>query len=747
MSTPQNPLDKYRGFSTHHILLAAHTSETLRNLTLKSPDGEDDQFLDKISEARLGEPIKSSGTTNGLDAYLILDSRKLSNFIIKEIDYQTVFAAGTLNQTQLISSMVNMTVVDASGIAFINYIKYLCDEVFETDYMGLTFLLKTIYVGHTDDNTTEMITSMEIPLILIDMSLSLDHVGGHYALTFAPLNGSVTEAIPSINATDNIGTLKGGTLGEIIDNLQSQLNNKIRLLYNNLNIEITSPPDKGTASTATSDDRGRPVQYMFTLPGDIDGLGTDEKWRDFKMTGVLNALKEQQIETQKETESFVNEEKQHEEQIKEMITQMSKDKKTQAEIDEAVNKKRADRNKYIKNRAENSNKVRIDASSTEDMVHLSLSPRSTIPDILSVIFSLCNEANQKISYDPSKKEKMVSRFKTKTYITSDLKSITAHYDVLEQKIPDVNDESPKTIKDSNKTDGIEKDFTIRDGKRVPKNSLEFDYIFSGKNTDILTFDIKLNNAILFLTNTDKLSEEMRLSAQVGATDQKKQKERIDAAKKNLHYKLQKHSPITAATRTSGEASGHAAVQQGNDARIGSIPGDVVRFKQEALNMLSDLHGVSSQEVKMTIRGNPDLLAKSAYYSNILPHVKITDTQNVNTFGNEAFITTDLEVYKNALKEELINSKVAETFPDKDISLSPLYVKVNIFGPNVNIFGDADPNTEKYAKQYWYDGWYFVKEVGHMFRDGDFTQDISMMAVDMFRRFKTTDNATDLEFDP
>lgn len=780
MSYPQNPLDKYRGYSIHHIIVVGHTTETIRILMsrLGGSSDTDSQFLDRISESKLGDPIKTS-EGSGLDAYLLIDSRRLSNFIIRDIDYQTIFANGNIKQTQVISSMVNMVIIDPSAIAFINYIKHLCDKVFFTDFTGLVFLLKTIFVGHTHDNKTEIISSMEIPMILIDLSINIDHTGGIYDLTFAPLNGSLSSGIGGINSTNkNMGQIIGSTLGEMIDSLQNALNNGIRKFYKQLNTEEDIQTG-GTDQSATKKGKiGRPVQYMFTLPGDLEGT---EKWRDFPLSGVLDALKEQDNRYKEENKKNEEDEYRYAQSRKDVEENMRKDKKTDEEIKKRLSEIDKERANYLissrnnkggvnistaprSNAFTNSNTIpmenikdaqtrkmlqqaddRAKASglaepSHDKRVYLTLNPKTTIDEVLFTILSMCPDINKKSDYYSIVK-KEISNYKIKTYITSDVESITAHYDIIEQKIIDVNDKNAAKITD--KTKGDKKDpiaefFTIKDGKRTPKNSLEFDYIFSGKNSDILNMDLKIANATLFLTNIDKLSEDSRLDKNVGRTDQKGQPNIISTDKKTLHYKILRNTAITPATTTSHEFTAHSAIQQGNDIKLGYKAGDIARIRQESLNTLSDLHGLSSQEAKIIIRGNPDLMVKSLVYDDILPHVKVNNMTNEKITASDTFLENDTKLYKEELTKQLISSS-NKSFAGKDLSIHPLFCKINIYGPNVDIYGQKI-EYESYAKQYWYDGWYFVREINHTLKDGSFTQEISMQAMDMFKRYRITDSA-------
>lgn len=721
MSTPFNPLDKYRGFSTHHIMVVAHTTETIRALTTKTSTYEDSNFLDKVSEARLGEPIKV-GTDGNYEAYLLIDSRKLSNFIIKDVDYTSHFSGGLIPQTQVISSQIIMTIIDPSAISFVNYLQHLKDDVFKTDLPGMVFLLKTIFVGHTDQGTTEHISSSEIPMILVTIDMSIDHTGGYYTMKFAPLNGSVQNNIPGVNNIGQNTLLKGKTIGEMFDCLQLNLNRTQRKIYEKINLNKT-------------DKIGRPFQYMFTLPGDLpnDTVSGKPKWRTFEMTGVTELITEQNNKIKETSEKMSSAAKKYEDQKTATIKKMRNEKKSEEEIQKVL--KEMDEQYLANTKATAENMTNITVSQDSDKtVYISLNENTSVYDAITTIMHMCPAVNEKMNNDAVKKDK-IERYKTKTYLTSDLISATMHYDILEQTIVNIDN----VTNSSNKTDAFAAYFKKSDknpDERVPINSIEFDYIFSGKNTDVINLDIKINNAQILLMNQDKLSEQKRRDPNVGQTDQKsKEDENLEIEKKETNVTIPKNGLILPTTKTKDEMSAHASIPQGNEV-LHSGKGDLAKLKQESLNVLSDLHGMSSIDTKMTIRGNPDLLNLTMAYSEVLPHVKMNNINDKSIENSNTFNVSDEEVYKRALENQLINLK-NNPIGKLDIALFPLFCKVNIFGPNVDIFGESV--TGAYSKKFWYNGWYYIREIHHNFKDGMFTQDLSMGAIDIFKRPENKSN--------
>ena len=172
MSFPRNPLDKYRSYSYHNILLVANNTESLRPYLSADP-ALDALAMTAIQATAQGEAINVPGVSG--QAFLVLDSRRTSNFSIREFNYTTAPGVGTASQTHIYVGTLNMVIIDPDGINFINYLRYLVDEKLKSDFFGIHFVLKTIFVGHTHDDTTEVVTTSAIPLMMHDLEFDVSY--------------------------------------------------------------------------------------------------------------------------------------------------------------------------------------------------------------------------------------------------------------------------------------------------------------------------------------------------------------------------------------------------------------------------------------------------------------------------------------------------------------------------------------------------------------------------------------------
>jgi hypothetical protein len=217
----------------------------------------------------------------------------------------------------------------------------------------------------------------------------------------------------------------------------------------------------------------------------------------------------------------------------------------------------------------------------------------------------------------------------------------------------------------------------KNGEIVPLEgqSIEFDYIFTGKNVDIKNFDIKMEMGMAFFqlaATTDNVPDQKRnisKTAYVGG----------QSSVGNAGKKTRKATPLFLGTTISKPSM-----------RNTRRPIDSAGF-QAALDRHASLENISAS---MTIYGNPQLLDEMS----ILPSEIV-----------EGVTQTEIPV-----KDRTINPRWMST---------PTLIKINIKMPiDVN-----DVNTEYEA--FWYTGWYNLQVVENIFSsDGEFTQELGMYSI-------------------
>lgn len=182
MSSPPNPLDAFRTYSYHHILLAADSTGTAIGLAenpeleLAAFDHPDVKFCPKDSPNGGKYVVLINGMT---DAQFSIKSAKWASVVVP--------SAGTTSSSQAMSSTTmavdgEMLVVEPQGLNFMNLLNETT-KMLKIDPTIMTFVLKTIFVGHRDDGTQRVLTDVK-PLVfmMIDITASIDVSGAEYTI-------------------------------------------------------------------------------------------------------------------------------------------------------------------------------------------------------------------------------------------------------------------------------------------------------------------------------------------------------------------------------------------------------------------------------------------------------------------------------------------------------------------------------------------------------------------------------------
>ena len=695
MSFPANPLDKYRSVSYQTILLASSSTEGIRPFVSSNPE-TDAIAMTAITETAQGDVVNVAGASAG--AYLVFDSRRHSNFSIREFSFSSIPGTGVPSQTHISTGQVEMTVIDPDGIVFINYLKYLMDEKLKTEITGVTFLLKVIFVGHTYDHKVEVVTSSSIPMIMINMEFDVTYKEGIYNLQFAPLTVGAAANLKQFAALKDVTSVRcdDQKLGSMISDLENRLNESHRDWYKKLNVHLKKAGEAGTDGAVKT---GRLVQVMITIP---------ESWQNYKIEdGTFESTTERNHAAERK-------------------------KKEEAINDKTAEYNAVDANSFEKGSEQKTEKTRLLKQ------YLSIRPNATIFDALADIFKICPEVSKMANRKAIEKDE-ITIFKTISSVTSNDEVIVLHFDVVEFKVPNITIPTEKA-KD-------EWYYTTADGKKVPKNSIEFDYIFSGKNTDILDMSLKMKNANLLLMNTSKTGT---MSHRL-VNNQKVQPDQPQTTEKIITAFVRENDPIVFPAQSPDQKNNYAYQPEKHNVEAQSA-NNISR--NEWLQSVAFMHGQTQLRSKITIRGNPELLNKFVI-DTLMPHVipdniKISEVsssdgfRDTNILGSSSAWTSAKSEYRKNVdiffsERSKLDAKVAASgVNDKIVGdkayTYPLFFKINIFSPNNLNFGSSTAkiaaNNSEYT-QFWYDGWYFVNNIINKFSDGMFIQEIDIGAFDLY----------------
>ena len=656
MSNPVNPLDRFRSYSYHHILLVTNSTEAIRLLTNPSlSDGEEQEILSTI---KLGERIPVKGSENS-GYYMICDTRKNSFFPITDVNYTGTLQSGNSKNTSAIASSISINMVDPLGTAFLNYIKWVTDDELKISLHKAVFLLKTIFVGHTHDGTTETVYQNGIPMMLYDMTLNPSSHGSVIYCKFSPLTcGAVTYIedyskvfdIPGINS-------KTSRLKDAIKDFENSLNSRSRKWYRDLQLTIINGTEN--KETTPSQGYGKLLQYMITIPDD---------WESFKVIGGYETASEAQFK-------------------------------------------------------KGGTKDPIETKGVHIGLHLN--PKSTISEVLDLVLKQSDEV-QALASNEAREAGNLKSYKILTSITSDDDTVVVHYDIVNFAIPKVEQDSGKT----EGKDSVDKKVPFEIG---PNNQIVFDYIFTGKNTDILDFQMKINNVNLFLADNIAIADKAAVEVNKDQTD--KPNDEAKTAKKQVLIKLKEKDTVLPPVKTLSQHQNMPWVTE-TDQRSTSV-----KARQQFINNMSMAHGVSSFNVILKIRGNPDLYHRFSE-ATVPPHVKIIDN-----IKDVKYITTDEKFVKGTNDQFLSDNDVKEYMKYRDErvkeigteltnqstktpSLLPFYVKVNIKGQDYDVLDTSENafSSFKPFKDMWYQGYYLISKIEHRFSNGEFTQDLMIGAI-------------------
>jgi hypothetical protein len=709
MSNPQNKLDQYRSHSYHFVMVAANNTEAIKNL-IDPKVGQSTNFLAAVQGVRLGQELyKDSG------AYLVCDTRRISEFMIDNVKFTTYVGGNSSpsDHTSILGTL-SMQIIDPSGIGFFNYMKWLCDIGLQTDITGVTFLLHVMFMGHTDSGTTELVDSISIPLIMAGQFnlTQFGTDGGRYELQFVPISGMIGDDFAiytNLWAGESISIkFSDGLLGNAIQALENKLNKASREYFFKMN-PIEKPTDGVVTESqvqsknpqAKKHKNGRLVQYMITIP---------EHWFYFKVDSPAAKLYETKFESVKA---------QKQQQVE----------KQKAEVIASVNDQTAKEPK------------------TPATGYYASAANMTIPDVLWALLTACDEVNKLCNLE-AKSQGIGKIFKVLTGITSDKDIVLVHFDIVEFNLPDTNGSESDVI-----------DSRVPTKTENPPGAMIFDYVFSGKNEDILHLDIAVNNLMMGLFSKSNVS--VSAIQDIVGKSQVKNKDEPEVFDKPMLYKVRQLQPIVAPPPSYIQYTNNAVSTNKGQAN----PAKNFQNKQEFHRSLSDLAAANLQPV-VKIRGNPDIF-KSFVIDSIAPHVNLTesiqtylnnetidfnkltawdysrgDTKTRKTptaKGGATIVAAHLE-HRKWVKElikpvqDQLNSKY------KAFIAGGMYVKINIFGPadypfaEMNAGDTYNPLNNSIRTQLFYDGWYFVSAVHNEFSSSSFTQDLQLHTCDLYGEY-------------
>lgn len=687
-----NPLDNFQSYSTHFIMLACRTTELARNFA----DDADKSVLDAINATpQLGAGVSYKGSES--DVFLVLDTRRFSQFTVQKMKYEVLInglQSGTAPANM--ATMIEMTILDSVGISFINYLQWLMDSKMQCGFDGMIFMLRVLFVGHNVDGSSETVQTTSIPMHLNKMDVNLDYAKGIYECLFMPnFNFAVNQNQRWLNIGQSTSyhTTNENTLGAMIDSFEKRLNEDSKRFYDSISAKFI---EAGRQPAATRPGQyGRLVKYMITIP---------DEWLKYEFTGAS-----------------VN-----------------------AAIEKVFEKKEKDKQTSQQQAASQADKSITPAKSTS----VSVDPGKTITEVLEAMLGQVVKVKEWANADKLTEQDQYIRFyKYLVTISSDQESFTVHVDVIPFSVPNVV--PPKSQDQKAKSALVSQNdsrfYTINetDGTAIPKNSFELDYIFSGKNLDIINFDLKLQDLQFLLASNVRVSEgDIFNASEIGQGVPADKGSKLPAIKSEI-FSARQYDPILMPLLSPEQV---AAFSQYVTPRKDADQKQIITNSQSYTKNLSAFYAQSPIMINMTIKGNPDIMMKFNFNSPVptpssLPFPKngpqtSKAAHRKNLIENILKIPTE-QPDKGAITNSTTKGAFSVVAPlgSESYASTPVFAKINIFGPNVDPASNQLIDGENFAKEVLYNNYYVVFKVVNIIESGVFTQELEMWSHNVYGQGK------------
>lgn len=692
-----NPLDAFQSYSTHFILLAARALDDLAVFT-KTDDkgnplpGAAQESLEAINRVeRLGDVVPLANKQRS--TYLVLDTRRFAHFSVESLRHE-VLIGGAQEGVPVASfaTSLDMQVIDSAGISFFNFMQWLMDSQLQTSFDGMAFLLRVLFVGHNPDGSTETVQSVTIPMILSEMTLDLSETKGIYDLKFMPTMNFDVQKQPrwlNIGTATTFLTKKGANnLGEMVRSFQTELN---RISYerynrtsNDLITRVGKQPRPGTNRY------GRLVQYAITIP---------KEWESFTWTGKATT---------------------------EVVERNFKIEKERAEA-------------AAKKQQETTQDQQSKTITPAESATFTAESGTLITDVLDDMFKQVNQIHEYANEEKMKKDDRLLKFyKHMVHISSDENRFIVHIDVIPFEVPDAK---PPKEGETGKVSSNDRWFTEINGKRVPRNFFEMDYIFTGRNIDILNLDMKFENLQFLLASNIRISE-----GELYSISRQGQKPLGDAGKIDVKTPPQvvsyrAYDPMMIPIMSGAESSNFSQFVVARD------PADNQKMTQDYqayTRNLSAFYAASPINVNMTIRGNPYLMGK--FNTGVVLPAVSTESNTGN--GPSTISEEAVRNYRTALENTILRrndivrgsgNNFQVTLGTDSYMVTPVFAKINIRGPNVDFRTNSarrDDDGELIAGQDFstellIDNYYMVMKIVNNFQRGTFTQELELFVHSVF----------------
>lgn len=698
-----NPLDDFVSHSYHFILSVANTTTAFEGMI--GSDGTTTPYLSKVLDAK--HPGAEITLQNGEKAWVICDTRRFSAYQITDVSMEHIYGTGNPQNPTVPSNVTSISLTDSTGMSFFNMLIDLFRNKIKSTRSSCFFMLTIVFTGHDASGNTTTISTCNIPLLMLSMEFELDHKGSVYELIMMETEAGISagHSMDIINSLGDTQSIEGEpTVAGMIQALEDQLNTKSVDFYRSYTNDAIS---RG----GTSDTFGKLVQYMITVP---------EEWRGFECSTAVRTRYEEQLHLAVEAEEIT------EEQANAALAQAP-------QVIQA------------------GSKTQMSFSSTTAITDAIKSILESSIDIL------------RLASEERRKEGRGEGFRIVTNVTSDTNSYLVHFDIFPYRYPKLVEEDVNARGPQNGTQ-IQPDTSNTVGNRTTiRNMMTYNYIFTGKNSHILDLKIKYlpESAIALDMTVDIGQNRFASNAAQGQTRQGA----LDAAEDGKKTRTTSFSPnIRPGDPIFFPPKSKDQAQNANSQHVEAVSKtqalDTFRAKQEYTQSMAYMHFLSSLNLNMLIRGNPNLLIKYADRNargGMAPHPSFIGSSEIAAI-NSSVSTPNQSIFQSVVQGRLTSAKTKyyddyvaprirrtvnpssdgdALLAGPDVSVEPVFCKLNLLAPNIDYttgeFATADSAgnpVPMYTDEFFYNGPYMVLVVRTTFEGGEFTHDLSMIPYDV-----------------
>lgn len=223
---------------------------------------------------------------------------------------------------------------------------------------------------------------------------------------------------------------------------------------------------------------------------------------------------------------------------------------------------------------------------------------------------------------------------------------------------------------------------------VEPNTIHFEYMYTGKNIDILNFDMKVNMGLAYL---------------------------MTASIRNTYKDQGETTPVSTVIPNPGAATETSNRTKTSDNASTKV--DIPVFFGTNLDIpnkrtTSDPAATANAAYDMTKHSSVEVLDASVKITGnlLLLHSTLTQTQLAATAYTDA-------------RDSIEDQKAM------DWGYVPAYAKINVRMPahndDIALFESTD---QSFTKEFWYDYYYFILGVEHVFEEGEFTQNLELIGM-------------------